>query len=119
MLKLPKLFLINDDEPTQFAVREVTIVRDDVRVEGQPGLAVMIEPPIENAFDGPLGAAIVVARHEGALFDSLVRNAMQKPASVFVCRFSGNIGNLSRDIPKNQLSIVFWGLLGRSREFGR
>jgi hypothetical protein len=100
---LRKLFLINDDQPAQFAPREVTIVRNDIRVEGQPGLAVTIEPALENAAGGPLRAAILVPRHKGILLESSLADSNPSPVSVFVNRFHGDVRDLPRDMTKDRL----------------
>jgi hypothetical protein len=114
---MPSLFLINDDEPRQFTPREVTIIRDDLRVEGQPALAISIEPTLENAAGGRLGAALLVGRHRDVVLSDFVQNPTSKGVSVFVCRFEGDIANLPRHIAKSQVSIVFWGRLGGSKDF--
>jgi hypothetical protein len=110
------LLLINDDEPRQFAPRKVVVVRDDVRVDGQPGIAVKFEPVIENAAGGPLDAAVLLPRHKSTVLGEFVKNPTRRGTSVFVCRFQDEVGN-HRDIAKAQISIVFWGLLGSSTDF--
>jgi hypothetical protein len=107
----PTLYLINDDEPSQFPPRTVTVVSRGVRVGSQDGLVVTIDPPIENTPDGPLSAAVLVPRHRDVRVEELHAGAMRKSASVFVCRFTGNAEDLPKELTKDDLPIAFWGRL--------
>jgi hypothetical protein len=118
MTSSPLLYLINDDEPRQFARRLVRVVRDDVRVGDQRGLVVSIEPPIDNVVGGTLQTAILVPRHREDLVGAIRKSSLPKPASVFVVRFAGSPKDLPAEIPKEQVSIVFWGRLGDSPDLG-
>jgi len=112
------LYLIDDDDPREFKPRLATIVRDDVRVEAQRGVVVTINPPIEHAAGGPLGAAILVPRHKDVSIDDIRAGAREKPASVFVCRFEGDLGELPRQLTKTEVRIALWGLVSGSLDFG-
>jgi hypothetical protein len=113
------MYLINDDEPDQFAPRLATIVRVDVEIEDKPGVVVRIEPPIENLVGGPLETAILVPRHRNVSGDDLRQGAKRHPLSVFVCRFVGEPDRLPPQLSKDDIKIVFWGLVSESLDFNR
>jgi hypothetical protein len=108
------MYLINDDEPGQFAPRVATIIGDDVEVEDKPAVVVRIEPRIENLVGGPLEAAILVPRHRSVTGEDLRQGAKRRPLSVFVGRFVGEPDRLPRKLSKDDVRIVFWGLVSGS-----
>lgn len=115
----PTLYLINDDEPGQFTARQLTIIRDDVRVGDQPGIVVSIAPPLDRAAGGVLGSALLVPRHRDTRIGDLRNRVLSKPLSVFVCRFTGHARDLKRDLTPGDVSVVFWGLVNVSPDFGQ
>jgi hypothetical protein len=110
--------LIHDDEPLRFAARVVTVVRDDVRVAGTPGVVVTIDPPLDapDIVGGELAKAILVRRHRDVKFEELRRGSMEKPGSVYVLRFSPSIADLPSELTVDDVVIVFWGLVSSSAE---
>jgi hypothetical protein len=110
----PILYLTNDDQPTQFSPREMTIVRKDVFVEGKQGLLVTITPTLEHTIGGPLREAILVPRHKDGSVEDICSGQMKKPTSVFVCRLYDPEQSLKADILKEQVAILFWGLVSYS-----
>lgn len=105
--------LTHDDEPGRFAARVVTVVRDDVHVAGIPGVAVTIEPPLEEPEirGEQLAKAILVRRHRDVKFDDLRSGSMQTPGSVFVLRFPCSVADLATELRADEVVIVFWGLV--------
>lgn len=113
------LFLINDDAPKQFPARVLKVLREDVRLNGQPGIVVRVEPPIEHAAGGPLATALLVPRHRHVNVDDLSGGTLARPACVFVCRFDGDAEGLPNELGRDDVSIVFWGLVNTSFDFRR
>ncbi len=105
--------LVNDDQPSQFATRRPTIVRDDVSVGKRPGIVVAIEPPIENGAGGKLATAVLVPRHQDVAEPDFRAGRLQHSVSVFVCRYRGDPSELPLAIAADDLSIVFWGRIAR------
>jgi len=104
------MHLIDDDAPWKFAARVVTVVRDDVRVAGTPGVVVTIDPPLEERDVGEeLAKAILLRRRRDVNFQDLRRGSMEKPGSVFVLRFSPLIEDLPSELTVDEVVIVFWG----------
>jgi hypothetical protein len=103
--------LMHDDEPWRFAAHVVTVVRDDVRVAGKPGVVVTIDPPLDapDIVGGELAKAILVPRHRDVKFEDLRRGSMEKPGSVFVLRFVTSIAELPSELTVDDVVIVFWG----------
>jgi hypothetical protein len=103
------MYLVNDDQPSQFRARRLSIVRDDVRLADKPGLIVNIEPAIENAAGGPLATALLIARHGEVDIDALRRGQIDGPASVFVCRLRSEPTEALETLAPDSVSVVFWG----------
>jgi hypothetical protein len=110
---VPTLFLVNADEPSQFAPRGVAVIPNDVEVAGQAAIAVTIEPVLDNTVGGPLQTAILVARRRNESIGGFLANNLDA-IDVFVCRFIGDPMSLARKVRKEDVSIVFWGRLSRS-----
>ena len=108
------MYLVNDDEPSQFQARRVGILRDDVSLEGKPGLLVSIEPPIGATAGGPLARALLVPRHGDVDVDALRHGEVARPASVFVCRLESEVTEPVQALTRDDVSIVFWGRVNSS-----
>jgi hypothetical protein len=110
------VYLINDDDPGQFAPRAATILPDEIRIEGRELVPVSISPPIENVGGDPLSFALLVPRSRWTSIAELRHGPMAKPTRVFVYRIKGDGPPLDRTLTLADVSVALWGLVGESMD---
>jgi hypothetical protein len=107
------LYLVNDDEPSQFEPRLLRIMDRDLQVEGRPAVCVEVTPGLTGVPGGLLNMAILTSRQPTRSVTNAARGPIDRPLSVFVFRWPDHLAVGERTtFSRSELSMPFWGRIG-------
>ena len=107
------LYIIDDDDPTAFPPRLVTVQNRRLTVEGRRGVLATLEPPLDGMPGGTLSLAILVPRQPAHAILRVVDDPGSTSVSVYVFRWpDAMVVGERRAFHRSELLMPFWGLLG-------
>jgi hypothetical protein len=107
----PPLLLSNADDPGQFKARRIKVIRSGLQIGRNLGVLVSIEEPLDGVVGGPLEVALLVPRNRSVRMEELAEGVVTHRADVFVCRYRGRIESMPSILTRDDVEIVFWGLV--------
>jgi hypothetical protein len=109
------LYLINDDDPSQFAPRAAQVLGAPIELDGRELLPVTIHPAIEGMGE-PIETALLLPRSRQHSVRTIQDGPLSEPMRVFVYRAAHDVPIGGSELTAADLSVAFWGLVGDSIE---